>query len=188
MANTDYMIAHGANKAYAMDATTPVAALTGGTFNYTENTEIKGDPRKGEPFIATLGNLIYNKDLVDTFFASYLNNFDVSPVEVKLENNTIEKISSTPASKTFTFLHFTNAVGGYYCATAGLAVLSGATGDFSSTGGSVVKSSIEVTSVPAGATITIPATVIAALCPNTGATGATLTIALGAYGTKLFFN
>jgi hypothetical protein len=181
----------GANLAYLFAPTILTAPLTGGTLNFSENVKITGHPARGSALVASLANRIYDDVLETNILSVYLTDSAVEPAEFSAEDGTKVNLTSIPSSassKVIVFLHYSNAVNSKYMVTAFAGLLSGATGDISTAGKALADAPIEATSVPSPATYTIPLTVIKALCPNTGVTGATVVIAAGSYGTRTWIS
>jgi hypothetical protein len=174
----------GGNRAFALSGTTPNATpVTGGTFDYTESSEVIGHPAKDMPLTVNLANKRMNEE-TDTFFTNFLKNVDVAPSDFIMEDGTKITLGGVPAGASrLTFVHLSSLVGGKYRLTAFQGILVGDTGNVSVGSKALAEAPISVQSVAASATLTIAAADIATLFSDYGITGATVTIAKDSYGT-----
>jgi len=184
MPASDDVMYQGSNRAFALDGTTPTSTpVTGGTFDYTESSEVQGHPAQGKPLTIILANKKMNED-TDTFFDTYLRNVDVAPSDFVMEDGTKITMGGTPADAVpLTFVHLSSKVGTKYRLTAFSGILMGDTGNVSVASKGLADVPIQVQSIAASASITIASADIASLFSDYGITGASITIASGSYGT-----
>ena len=173
----------GANKVYLFDPTVLTTPMAGGTLTFSESAAIVGHPAKGVPLVIDIANKIYDED-TETLLAAYLRDVDVEPSSFNAEDGSKKTVSSLPSTAVpLIGLHFSPLVGSKYMVTAGVFVLSGASGDISTGFKQLGDAPIQLTSVKVPTSYTITTPVIAALGP-TGITGADITIAASSYGTR----
>jgi hypothetical protein len=187
MANSDYVMYQGSNRAFALNGTTPTATpVTGGTFDYTESSEVIGHASKDMPLTVNLANKRMNEN-TDTFFTNFLRNVDVAPSDFLMEDGKKITMGGTPADAVpLTFVHLSSKVGTKYRLTAFQGILVGDTGNVSVGSKALAEVPISAQSVAASATLIISAADIATLFADYGLTGATVTIPAGSYGTHVW--
>ena len=167
---------------------TATEPLEGGTFNYTESSSWQGHPAKNKPMIKDMANKIYDEDF-DTMLDTYLSNQDNTLNTFSMEDSMeVDKSAALAAAKYLVCIDYSAKVNGKVCVTAGYGNLSGDTGNMSSSSKSLVDAPVQFTTAAADQEYTIAAAVVAALSNGKITTGATITIASGAYGARAWIS
>jgi hypothetical protein len=188
----DNLIYQGANYLMLLDATTPAAvnaAIAGGTFFFTESTNIVGHPLR-ETMTIDLANKIAN-EAYETMLTSYLANVDLSPTDFVFEDGQKVTFSNAPAAledKYVVAFHLSNEVGGKRRITACLGMLTGDTGNFSTAAKGLADMPVQITAIQAPADYVIVGASVLALGSIACflSTLSDLTITDGSYGAIVY--
>jgi len=186
---SNYLAYGGRNRVLFMDGTTPAAVnsvLTGGTFNFQDSENVKGNPAL-KKLTVEIANKVINED-TDTFFSTYLTLYNAETAEFIATDGSkaIFGLDATDTNiKKSVCVHVGPKVGGKNRFTAFLGVLSGDTGDVNGIKDkSLAEVPVTATAIEAPANYVIVGACLFALLSDVIAAGSLtdITIPINSYG------
>jgi len=149
--------------------------------DHTKSTKTTGHPNKKDLKINL--DAQHGDSAFESFLTTYLTNVDYTAVSDTYEDGQVETATNASTDKMFGYILYFGSKGTTRKVLYGVGVISGDTGNYETGNKQFEKTPVEITGVPAFASLSIP---LASFNTYIVSGAATVTLASGSYGVYTF--